>query len=39
MSLMYLLPHFMRDRLYSYPFPSSDPKPPSKIVSGRLSTH
>ncbi len=25
MSLVYLLPHFIRDRLYTYPFPSSDP--------------
>jgi hypothetical protein len=25
MSIVYLLPHFIRERLYTYPFPSSDP--------------
>jgi hypothetical protein len=26
MSIIYLLPHFMREHLYTYPFPSSDPQ-------------
>ncbi len=26
MSIVFLLPHFIRDHLYSYPFPSSDPQ-------------
>jgi hypothetical protein len=26
MSIIYLLPHFMREHLYNYPFPSSDPQ-------------
>ena len=30
MSVMYLLPRFMRDRLYNYPFPSSDPQAPKQ---------
>jgi len=30
MSLVYLLPHFMRDHLYMYPFPSSDPQAPKQ---------
>ncbi len=30
MSIIYLLPHFMRDHLYSFPFPSSDPQAPKQ---------
>jgi hypothetical protein len=30
MSLIYLLPHFMREHLYTYPFPPSDPDAPKQ---------
>jgi hypothetical protein len=30
MSVVYLLPHFIRDHLYMYPFPSSDPQAPKQ---------
>jgi hypothetical protein len=30
MSVIYLLPHFIRDHLYNYPFPSSDPQAPKQ---------
>jgi len=30
MSIIYLLPHFMREHLYTYPFPSSDPQAPKQ---------
>jgi hypothetical protein len=30
MSLVYLLPHFIREHLYTYPFPSSDPQAPKQ---------
>ncbi|MGA2061099.1 MAG: hypothetical protein ABSG67_11505 [Thermoguttaceae bacterium] len=30
MSVVYLLPHFIRDHLYMYPFPSADPQAPKQ---------